>query len=76
MYGTWCKAQFIPEKLMVKMGIMAINTHHVPLIPKNHINALILLVTPKKNLFFLTRSNPRISISKALIMIRLKNTIG
>ena len=20
MYGTWCKAQFIPEKLMVKMG--------------------------------------------------------
>ena len=20
MYGTWCKAQFIPEKLTVKMG--------------------------------------------------------
>ena len=20
MYGTWCKAQFIPKKLMVKMG--------------------------------------------------------
>ena len=26
MYGTWCKTHFIPEKLMVKMEIMAVNT--------------------------------------------------
>ena len=25
MYGTWCKTHFIPEKLKVKMEIMAVN---------------------------------------------------
>ena len=32
---------------------------HAPLNSKNHINALIHLVTPRKHLFFLTQSNPK-----------------
>ena len=47
----------------------------VPPNSKKHINALIHFVTLRKKLFSLTQSNPRISLLKALITIRLMNTI-
>jgi hypothetical protein len=65
--------QFSEDELNFLMRSSKLLSPQVSQNSKNHINALIHLVTPRKNLFFLTRSNPRTSISKALIC--LMNTI-
>ena len=65
--------QFSEDKsLNFLMRCLKLLSLHAPLNSKN-INALIHLVTPRKHLFFLTQSNPRTSILKALI--RRMNTI-